>query len=383
MKQIAENILSWCDTPDEIVIQQAKNVAKIPYLVGNVCIMPNVSPDCGASIGTVVALEDAVCPNMVGKDIGCGISAIQTSLTDINSEQLKQVISVIREKIPVGFENQASDQNNPVFEQDGWQKLTICSKHYHAAKRQIGTLGENGHFIEIQRGDDGHIWFMIHSGSRNLGKQIAEYYNEKAEKLCKIWKHDEFVKNKLAFLPKGTSEFHEYLAEMRLCMQFSDASRELIVQRVKEAIETIFQDVTYEDNISIQHNYIAMENHFGKNVWVHRKGATLARKDTFGIIPGSQGTHSYIVIAKGNQQSLYSCSNGAGRKISEESAKTELSIEQEQELMDQIGVLHTIENINDLTTAPSAYKDIDIVMQEQQDLIDIMIKLQPLAIIKA
>ncbi len=383
MKQIAERVLSWCSEPEENAIQQALNIAKHPYLIGNVCLMPDTHSGYGMPIGGVVALEDAVCPNMVGVDIGCGMLAVKTSLTDIDTEKLKQILSLIRNTVPVGFNHHTQDQESPVFELAEWQKLNICSKQYHAAKRQIGTLGGGNHFIEIQKGDDNHIWFMIHSGSRNLGKQVAEYYNEKAEKLCKMWKHDEIVKNELAFLPKGTPEFHEYLAEMRLCLQFSNANRDLMAQRIEDAFKTVMPDVTFDDRINIQHNYVVMESHFGKNVWVHRKGATLARKGTQGIIPGSQGTCSYIVQGKGNPESLCSCSHGAGRKMSRKQAREELSVEKEQELMNQQGILHAIRGVDDLDEAPSAYKDIDIVMLEQEDLVDIVVKLQPLAVIKA
>lgn len=389
MKKIKENILCWCENPEEGAIKQAINISQHPWLVGNVCLMPDTHEGYGMPIGGVVALENAICPNMVGVDIGCGMLAVKTSLTDIATEQLKEILGGskenkggIRGRIPVGFNHHNKDQEHPFFDLDLWEETTICKQEKKSAKRQIGTLGGGNHFIEIQRGDDGHIWFMIHSGSRNLGYKVANYYNEKAKELCLLWKQNKIVEDDLAILPIGTKEFRDYFKEMNVCLQFAYHNRELMANVIKEEFIRVCGNVKFLQEINIHHNYASIENHYGKNVWVHRKGATLARKDTIGIIPGSQGTASYIVQGKGNEVSLQSCSHGAGRKMSRKKAQENLNLEEEKRKMDEKGILHSIRGKVDLDEAAGAYKDIDTVMKEQNDLVDILVKLEPLAVVK-
>lgn len=382
MKKLAENILSWCDNPEHGAIEQAINISKHPCLIGNVCLMPDTHEGFGMPIGGVVALKNAISPNMVGVDIGCGMLAVKTSLTSISTEKLKQIMSLIRKKVPLGFNHHKESQVHDVFNSPLWDKTFICNKEKQSATRQLGTLGGGNHFIEIQKGNDGHIWFMIHSGSRNLGKKVADYYNNIAFEQCRLWRQDFVVEKEISFLPYGSDYFNDYVNEMNLCLEFSYANRDLMAKRIKESFEEILECVSFEESINIQHNYAALENHFGENVWVHRKGATLARENTVGIIPGSQGTKSYIVKGKGNEASLCSCSHGAGRKMSRNFARNNLNLDEEKRLLDEKGIIHSIRSEKDLDEAASAYKDIDVVMQEQSDLVDILVELEPLAVIK-
>ena len=389
MKKYSDNILSWCENPEEGAIVQARNIAQHPWLVGNVCLMPDTHEGYGMPIGGVVALDNAVCPNMVGVDIGCGMLAVKTSLTDITVDQLKAILGGskenkggIRARIPVGFNHHSKDQDHSLFNIPLWDETIICRKEKESARRQIGTLGGGNHFIEIQRGDDGHIWFMIHSGSRNLGYKVAKYYNEKAVEMCRFWKHDDIVRNELAVLPKGTIDFDNYLKEMDLCLEFAYANREMMAKVIKEEFIRVCGDVEFLGEINIHHNYVAIEHHYSRDVWVHRKGATLARESTAGIIPGSQGTSSYIVKGLGNEASLCSCSHGAGRKMSRKKAKETLDLETECKKLNDKGILHAIRHTSDLEEASSAYKDIDTVMEEQKDLVKILVKLEPLAVVK-
>lgn len=389
MKKLANNVLSWCENPEEGAIQQAMNIAKHPWLIGNVCLMPDTHEGYGMPIGGVVALKGAVCPNMVGVDIGCGMLAVKTSLTDISTEQLKAILGGsaenkggIRGRIPVGFNHHKKDQEDEIFNSDSWAKTIICLEEFAGAKRQLGTLGGGNHFIEIQKGDDGHIWFMIHSGSRNLGYKVANHYNAIAKQLCEIWNYKDLVKNDLAVLPYGTSYYHNYIQEMELCLKFAYANRKQMAKVIKEEFQRVIPECVFEDEINIHHNYAALESHYGQNVMVHRKGATLARENIIGIIPGSQGTSSYIVRGKGNEASLCSCSHGAGRKMSRKKAREQLCVAAEAELLNSKGILHAIRGKDDLDEAPSAYKDIDVVMEEQKDLVEILVKLTPLAVVK-
>lgn len=384
MNKLADNILCWCENPEEGAIQQAKNIAEHPCLIGNVCLMPDTHEGYGMPIGGVVALEDAVCPNMVGVDIGCGMLAVKTSYTEKPTpEQLKQILAKIRETVPVGFNHHKNPQDNPIFDDPRWAITYVCHEEKDSATRQLGTLGGGNHFIELQWGDDGHLWFMIHSGSRNLGKKVADYYNKKAKTLCQLWRQTTCVEHDLAFLPRGTVEHENYIDEMSLCVDFALANRHQIFQKIGFAVCDVLGDaVAFNFPINIAHNYAAYEHHYGKNVIVHRKGATLARTDTVGIIPGSQGTSSYIVEGLGDEASLCSCSHGAGRRMSRTRAKNELSLEEEIERMNEQGIVHGIIDVDDLDEAPSAYKDIDEVMEQQRDLVKIRTKLTPLAVVK-
>jgi len=260
----------------------------------------------------------------------------------------------------------------------------IVYSQYNSALKQLGTLGGGNHFIEIQKGDDGFIWVMIHSGSRNLGYKVAKYYNQTAQELCKQWYSNipEFKgEDGLAFLPLDTKEGQSYLREMDYCLRFAYDNSLHMLENVKKAFLNII-DCTFEKEINIHHNYAQLENHFGHNVMIHRKGATSAQEGEFGIIPGSQGAYSYIIKGKGNIESFKSCSHGAGRKMSRKKARETLDLEAEQKKLDDLGVLHTIRHKSNLDEASSAYKDIDIVMEEQKDLVDIIVKLKPLAVVK-
>ena len=260
---------------------------------------------------------------------------------------------------------------------------TIVCRQYESALKQIGTLGGGNHFIEIQKGNDGFIWIMIHSGSRNIGYKVAYHYNKKAQEFNDRW-HSSVPKNHgLAFFPIEDYTARIYIEEMNYCIEFALANRKLMMNRVINIFkEMISPDIKFDKMINIAHNYARIENHFGKNVWVHRKGATSAKKGEIGIIPGSQGTKSYIVKGLGNLDSFMSCSHGAGRTMSRTKARNELNLEKEIKNLDKQGIVHSIRHKKDLDEAPSAYKDINLVMENQKDLVEILVELTPLAVIK-
>ena len=384
MEQLAENILSWCKNLEPAAMQQVQNLSKHPCLVGNVCLMPDAHCGYGMPIGGVVALDNAISPNMVGVDIGCGMLAVQTSLTEITRDKVQAIVDKIYDRVPVGFTHHKEAQENPLFQDlPRWNKTEVCKREFFSAQKQIGTLGGGNHFIEIQRGSDGHIWFMIHSGSRNLGKQVAEYYNDKAVKLCTLFKQEEIAKQDLAFLPIGTREAGDYINEMKLCLDFAFENRKMIAASIKKVFLEEFPQAEFVQEINIHHNYAAAEEHYNRKVWVHRKGATLARENTTGIIPGSQGTSSYIVQGLGNESSLQSCSHGAGRCMSRSRAMKDLDLAHEQEILNSQGIVHRMNEQALLDEAPSAYKNIDEVMENQKDLVKILVKLTPLGVVKA
>jgi len=319
----------------------------------------------------------------------CGMCAVRTSLTEMDTDTLKSVMREIRKAVPVGFNKHEEMQDKDLMPKDltsvnFLNEYPVCCKEFERARKSLGTLGGGNHFIEIQKGDDGHIWIMIHSGSRNLGKQVADYYNKLAIGLNKKW-HSLVPKEwELAFLPIDSEEGQTYIREMEYCVEFAFANRKLMMSRCLHAFLTYAPIQLNETNelINIAHNYAAQENHYGQNVWVHRKGATLAREGTTGVIPGSQGTKSYIVKGKGNPESFMSCSHGAGRRMGRRQAQRELNLEEEQKRLDDQGILHSIRGEKDLDEASGAYKAIGTVMKNQEDLVDVLVELTPLGTVK-
>jgi tRNA-splicing ligase RtcB len=378
----------WLDDIEDGALEQAKNLANLPFAFKWVSIMPDSHLGYGMPIGGVLATRDVVIPNAVGVDIGCGMCAVKTSLTDIDTETLKKIMSEIRKVIPVGFNKHKEAQENPSdLAMNGIVENSICEKEFDNAMLSLGTLGGGNHFIEIQKGSDGHIWIMIHSGSRNLGFKVANHYNNIAKELNKKWHSSVPVKHDLAFLPLNSEEGKAYLREMNYCVDFALANRKLMMDRIckifhqNNTIAIMDEQIQFEPMINIAHNYAKLENHYGENVMVHRKGATLADKNTIGIIPGSQGTKSYIVKGKGNPESFNSCSHGAGRKMGRKEAGRRLNFEEEVKKLDDQGILHSI-RVKQLDEAPGAYKSIDKVMKNQEDLVEVLVKLTPLAVVK-
>lgn len=366
----------WLDDIEVGAREQAINLSKLPFVFKHIAIMPDCHQGYGMPIGGVMATNGVIVPNAVGVDIGCGMCALKTPWTKMS--KINEYINAIKRAVPVGF-NRHKEMQSDLFMPTGHNglDLPIVSREYSTARKSIGTLGGGNHFIEIQKDEAGAIWIMIHSGSRNLGKQVADHYNKIAIDLNNRWFSSVPKTHQLAFLPLNTEEGQFYLAEMQYCVDFALANRKLIMDRVCDIINCDPSGI-----INIAHNYASMENHFNKNVLVHRKGATLAREGMVGIIPGSQGSASYIVRGKGNTQSFMSCSHGAGRVMGRKQAQRELSLENEIKILDDLGVIHSIKNKSDLDEATSAYKDINKVMDNQKDLVDILVRLTPIAVIK-
>jgi tRNA-splicing ligase RtcB len=378
-------IKMWLDEPEDGAIQQALHLANLPFAFRQICLMPDTHQGYGMPIGGVLATNNVIVPNAVGVDIGCGMCAIKTNIEvdGLEHTQLTQIMAGVRETIPLGFDHHAERQDESLMPQGfNIDELVIVKRQYLAALKQIGTLGGGNHFIEIQRDGEGFLWIMVHSGSRNFGLQVAEYYNKKAKKLNEMYYSSVNPKADLAFLPFETDEAHVYYKEMQYCTTFALANRKLMMDRIQQVVSAIFSDVVYEPIINIAHNYAAWEKHFDTKVIVHRKGATSAKLGETGIIPGSQGTKSYIVEGLGNPESFMSCSHGAGRMMSRTAAKKNLDIEAEKRKLDELGIIHSIRSKSDLEEASSAYKDISQVMAFQSDLVAIKVELSPLAVIK-
>ena len=364
-------------------LEQAKHIASLPFVFHHGALMPDAHVGYGSPIGMVAGLHGVICPNFVGVDIGCGICSVKTSISEISIETLKNILGKIRARIPVGFNKHDEAQDNSLMPIANGHLLEVVDQEFLNARKSLGTLGGGNHFIEIQKGDDNFIWIMVHSGSRNLGKKVADFYNKKAVEINERYFSLIPKEWELAFLPIDTEDGQAYLREMSYCVDFALANRSLIVSKIKEIFIETVGDMSFNPVINIAHNYAVMEHYFGRNVLIHRKGATRARLGEIGIIPGSQGTSSYIVEGKGNEESFMSCSHGAGRRMGRKQAERTLNLAEEKKKLDDKGILHAIRGLGDLDEAPGAYKSIEVVMEEQKDLVDILVKLEPLAVVKA
>ena len=375
----------WTDQVEESAWKQINNLTIFPYAFHHIAIMPDVHSGYGMPIGGVLAAKNVVIPNAVGVDIGCGMNYTQLDIESsaIIKENIKLIMGKIRESIPVGFkhnEHGCNDKDMPNMEKD-----IIIEKEFNSAKNQLGSLGGGNHFIEIQENLKGNIGIMIHSGSRNLGLQVAKHYNNIAKEKSKLPKDWE-----LDFLDINDKDGQDYLKAMNYCLEFALLNRKKMMDKIKNIILDIYnknkistgQNIKFDNNIDCHHNYAVLETHFGEQVMVHRKGAISAKKGELGIIPGSQGTASYIVEGLGNEDSFMSSSHGSGRLMSRSQARKELNLENEKLSLDKQGIIHSIRNEKDLDEAPSAYKNIDMVLSNETDLIKPIIKLRPLAIIK-
>lgn len=388
MKWVCDNlripIRSWCQEVEKDAFEQAKNLAELSVTYGHIALMPDCHVGYGMPIGGVIGCWNAVIPNAVGVDIGCGVCAVRTDFPagDMNEARIKRILGKTREYVPVGFDHHKRPQ-----EWDGWADAPLdcppVRNELESAKKQLGTLGGGNHFIEIQAGDDGHLWLMVHSGSRNFGLKIAEHYHRSAVNYCERKKVIVPVKD-LAYFHADSELGEDYLRAMNYALKFAARNRESIMEQFLRAVSNELK-CERKQVINIHHNYCAEEEHFGRKLMVHRKGATSAFKGQWGIIPGSMGTSSYIVKGQGNTESFMSCSHGAGRKMGRNAACKNLSVEECNRAMDGIvfGRWSRDRKGNlDLSEAPQAYKDIDEVIEAQTDLVEVITKLRPLGVIK-
>ena len=397
-------VKSWCENCEEGAVKQAVNLAHHPALVHHVALMPDAHQGYGMPIGGVVAAKDAVIPAAVGVDIGCGMIATET---DVPAEVFAEMSfrrafqEKLKERIPVGEgESHKSTQNWEGFEEytanNGMRSNLWPSK---LDRMNLGTLGGGNHFIELQKSTalDGSgdpeggakVWLMIHSGSRNLGKRIEEHYHRIAARMCERF-HSPLPDKDLAFLPIEEPTGHDYFTDMLFALRYAKENRRRMMEMMKATLAEFVPNANFLRTIDIHHNYAAFEEHFGEKVCVHRKGATSAKLDEIGIIPGSMGTASYIVRGLGNPDSFMSCSHGAGRCMSRIAASTTLTVEECDKAMDGIVCerWHKYKGFGkakgrlDLSEAPQAYKDIEDVIASELDLVEPLVRLVPLASLK-
>lgn len=374
--------------------QQIDNVAALPFVYKHIAVMPDAHWGMGATVGTVIPTIGAIIPAAVGVDIGCGMMAVQTSLTASDlPEHLHDLRTEIERRVPHGRTNQGRSGDRGAwhdiprfvqFDEKGLRR--IVEKHpkiADAAKRaghHMGTLGSGNHFIEVCLDEDDFVWIMLHSGSRGVGNKIGTYFIELAKKDMQRLGVN-LPDADLAYLKEGSDHFYDYVEAVGWAQEYAQQNRETMMKACIEALHVIVSKSFRCDRMAVNchHNYVQKESHFGREVWLTRKGAVRAGKGELGIIPGSMGAHSFIVRGKGNPESFESCSHGAGRRMSRNEAKRKFTVE------DHIKATKGIECRKDkdvIDETPMAYKDIDAVMEAQSDLIEVVHTLRQIVCVK-
>jgi len=361
-------------------LDQLKNIAALPWVFKHVAAMPDVHYGIGATVGSVIALKGAVAPAAVGVDLGCGMAAVKTTLraNDL-PDSLGALRSRIEAAVPVGFAAHG-EVSQRVDRHPLWK--TFAELHdgvqdnVARARQQMGTLGGGNHFIEVCLDGEQNIWVMLHSGSRNIGKVLADIHISAAKKLA----HNQALPDKdLAVFLAGTPEMQAYRRDLSWAQDYARANRETMLVLVSDVLVSMFPHVEFGPPVVCHHNYLSEENHFGEDVFVTRKGAISARLGQLGIIPGSMGTRSYIVRGKGNPESFESASHGAGRRMSRGQAKRTFTLE---DLAAQTAGVECRKDAGVLDEIPGAYKEIETVMRQQADLVEIVAELQQILCVK-
>ena len=377
-------VLSWAGHAFSIEEQaMLRNVSRLPCLFKHVALMPDAHLGKGSMVGSVVATKEAVIPATVGVDIGCGMMAVKTPFrSGILDGKLKDLRLKIEEEIPVGF-NWYKESVDEASNWDGWKNFSELHRgvldRKQKAMTQLGTLGGGNHFIEVCLDTENFVWLMLHSGSRNIGKELAERHISTAKSL---WQLSELPSPDLAYFIKGTPEFAAYWKDLKWAQAYAMKNREIMMTRLLRVFNKMFnhrQPFKPEIAVNCHHNYVALEEHYGEKVFVTRKGAINADKDVFGIIPGSMGTKSFIVKGRGLAESFNSCSHGAGRKMSRGAAKRAFS---KDDLARQTAGVECRKDVGVLDEIPGAYKDIKAVMRNQSDLVKIVAEIKQVVCVK-
>ncbi|MDQ3577971.1 MAG: RtcB family protein [Actinomycetota bacterium] len=372
------------ETVEDQAMRQLRNIAALPWVFKHVAVMPDVHFGKGATVGSVIAMRDAVSPAAVGVDIGCGMSAVRTSLSaDDLPADLAKLRSKLEAVVPVGFSGHKSEAFTDRDAGDWasfWKAFDDLTPAVHAngkkALRQMGTLGGGNHFIEICVDTTKQVWVMLHSGSRGIGNLLAQHHIGVARGLTH---NAELPDLDLAVFLAGTKEMAAYRHDLYWAQDYARRNRAVMMRLICDVVRAEFEFVEFDDPISVHHNYVAEETHFGEEVLVTRKGAIRAGRGDLGIIPGSMGTGSYIVRGLGNPDSFESASHGAGRVMSRTKARKKFT---RDDLAAQTRGVECRKDSGVVDEIPAAYKDIDQVLRDQDDLVEIVAKLKQVVCIK-
>lgn len=384
MKQINKKLYNLASIIDDNTLAQAIMTSEMPFIYPHLALMPDAHLGKGATVGSVIPTVGAIIPAAVGVDIGCGMIAVKTQF---KKEDLPKDLAKLRTSIERSIPLSAGSYNTKLTASAAERITYLEGKAEKDYKKfvdnwnlHLGTLGSGNHFIEITLDETDSVWLFLHSGSRGIGNKIAQFHIAKAQELCKKW-YITLQDPDLAYLIEGTPEFWDYMKDLRWAQEFALLNREEMMDRVIKDFYYFMgkKDIEELERINCHHNFTEKEKHFGKEVWLSRKGAINAGSGVKGLIPGSMGTASYVIEGKGNYLSFNSSPHGAGRVFSRSQARKTFTKEQLKEAMKGIEYRDTDAFIDEI---PGAYKDIDIVMEDAKDLVEIKHTLHQIVNIK-
>jgi len=374
VNRINKKLFNWASILEDNTREQAELASTMPFIFPHLALMPDAHLGKGATVGSVIPTMGAIMPAAVGVDIGCGMIAVRTQFNkaDLADKDLAVLRHSIERSIPLSAGNYNTKLTDTAKVRVA-ELETIASRDYSAVTKgdwrmQLGTLGSGNHFIEVSLDEDDNVWLFLHSGSRGVGNQLAMSHIKVAqEQMAKYF--ITLPDPDLAYLVEGTPEFTAYITDLMWAQKFALANREEMMDRVIKDFQHWYgEDIVEQERINCHHNFTRKENHFGKNVWLSRKGAILASEGTPGLVPGSMGTASYVVAGLGNKLAMDSSPHGAGRNYSRSAARKTFTHDQLREAMKGIEYRDTDAFIDEI---PQAYKDIDIVMEDAKDLVEI------------
>lgn len=370
-QRVAPNLISWASEVDDRTVEQATRAARMPFVPSHVALMPDAHVGIGATVGSVIPTAGAIIPAAVGVDIGCGMVAAETTLTAADlPDDLRALMPLVQRRIPAGMgKGHADPAVDSALDELGRPHTELNAKQLTKTSAQFGTLGCGNHFVEVCLDERDRVWTVLHSGSRGIGNQLAQQHIDAAKQLMQRY----FIgldDPALAYLVQGTPEFTAYIEDMLWAQRYAMGSRAKMGTAI---LASLFEVVGHGEEvrtINCHHNFTQREQHYGKDMWVTRKGAIKAAVGDEGVIPGSMGTRSYIVRGKGNPTSYDSCAHGAGRRLSRRKAREQLTGRSLAEAMgDRTWNADRADALVD--EHPAAYKDIDVVMADQQDLVEV------------
>lgn len=374
MERINDKLMSWAVDHDGETIAQASRAASLDIVKGHVALMPDAHVGIGATIGSVIPTEGAVIPAAVGVDLGCGMIAVRTDLAAEHlPDDLGPLLSEIERSVPAGvgrgFESAATSRAGTAWVAAHQPPSELSEKQLGKAVKQFGSLGSGNHFVEVCLDETDTVWVVLHSGSRGIGNELAGTHIKRAKADAKA-AMTQLPDPDLAYFVEGTPQFDAYIADMLWAQDYALGNREQMMDAV---LNQLFRDVGAgheKHRINCHHNFCARERHGDHDLWITRKGAIRATEGDWGVIPGSMGTRSYVVRGKGNPLSWQSCSHGAGRRMSRSQAKRTFTEESLTEVMgDRTWLAGKATAL--LDEHPLSYKDIDVVMAAQEDLVQV------------
>ncbi|RJK94804.1 RtcB family protein [Vallicoccus soli] len=373
MEKVTDTLLSWASVIEDATLQQAITASTMPFIHPHIALMPDAHLGLGATVGSVIPTLRAVMPAAVGVDIGCGMIAVRTQFgrDDLRDRDLRALRESIERAVPLSagaYNERLTDTAATRVERLEAQAAQDYARYAKNWRLQLGTLGSGNHFIEVTVDEEGVVWLFLHSGSRGVGNKVAQHHIRVAQERC-AQQGTALPHRDLAYLEEGTPEFDAYITDLRWAQEFALLNREEMMDRVVGCLSRAMgEDVVERERINCHHNFTQEETHAGERVWLSRKGAIEAREGTPGLIPGSMGTASYVVVGKGDAEALHSSPHGAGRAYSRSRARRTFTREQLREAMRGIEYRDTDAFLDEI---PQAYKDIDRVMADAADLVEV------------